>query len=565
MKSFDTISFGVLEVTNDKNTISYNNFFETNILLGEQPNVTIDNLIDNFDIQNPPECASINGSTYKIAVQPLGDKYQIFFNEMTDQKEKTTVSLIFIDNYDEVLDSLEEFKHPLLAAIVDGRIKKMAKDFGGVIKRFEKDKHILILADDKLNELIETKFEILENIKEVDMGNTIPVTLSIGTGRNGSTLDENMEFARASIDLALSRGGDQVVIKDAENYHFFGGHSKGIERNSRVRARVKAYALTELIENASNVLIMGHKNVDLDCIGAGIGVYSIVSNLNKPCKIVLNNTTSSVNALYDRLIDDEKYKDVFVTSSQAIHMVNKKTLLIVVDVYKPSLCESPELIKCVNKIVVFDHHRRGAEYIDNAVLVYHEPYASSTCELVTEMLMYMEKPAYLRPIEADAILAGIIVDTKNFAFKTGAKTFEAAALLRKKGADTIRVKKLFKGSLESYTARSNTVRNMTIYREILAISVFDETSENPQLIIAQACDEILNIDNIQASFVLCCINDNVFISARSLEDINVQIIMEELGGGGHQSMAATQLKNTTITEAITTLKSIIDKHFEEEK
>ena len=480
-------------------------------------------------------------------------------------KYKTTVGLLVIDNYDEVLDSLEEFRHPLILAIVDRKIKKMARDLGGVVKNFEKDKYILILSQESLDELKKNKFDILDNIREIDMGNTIPVTLSIGIGKNGENLDENMEFARVSLDLALSRGGDQVIIKDGENYQFFGGHTKEGNRNSRVRARVKAYALTELIEDASNVIIMGHRHTDLDCMGAGIGVYSIVSALDKNCKIVLNDVTSSVSYLYDRVIKDEKYKDVFISSEEALKLVNRKTLLIIVDVYKQGLCECPELVDKVKKIVVFDHHRKGTDYIENAVLTYHETYASSTCELITEMLMYINKNIPIKQVEADSILAGIIVDTKNFAFKTGIKTFEAAAFLKKKGADTIRVKKLFKNSIDCYNARANVVSNMKLYRENMAIAILEDEIDNPLLVVAQACDELLNIDNINASFVLCKINNNISISARSFGEINVQIIMEKLGGGGHQAISATQIKDVTIEEAVNMLKGAIDEYFKEEE
>ncbi|MDE6357230.1 MAG: DHH family phosphoesterase, partial [Eubacteriales bacterium] len=409
------------------------------------------------------------------------------------------------------------------------------------------------------------KFDILDSVREVDMGNTLPVTLSIGIGMNGANLDEDMEFARVSIDLALSRGGDQVIIKDGESYQFFGGHSKEIGKNSRVRARVKAYALTELIEEASNVLIMGHKNIDLDCLGAGIGVSSIVSGIEKNCNIVLNNVTSSVSNLYDRLIKDEKYANIFITGEEALKIVNRKTLLIIVDTYKGSICECPELIDKCKKVVVFDHHRKGVEYIEKAVLTYHEPSCSSTCELITEMLMYINKNISVKSIEADSILAGIIVDTKNFAFKTSSKTFEAAAFLKKKGADTVRVKKLFKNSLENYNAKADVVKNAEIFNKDMALSVLTTEVSNPILTVAQAADDLLSIENINASFVLYQANEMIYISARSFGNINVQIIMEMLGGGGHQSMSATQIKDVSIEEAKELLKNAINQYLKEEE
>lgn len=566
MKNFDNIPFSALKIAPDGIFVSYNAVFEKNILPYLEEKTNIKDIIEDFAFNKEEQQVIINQKGYNIFVRKNEQNYDLFFSEikMLD-KYKTTVGLLVIDNYDEVLDSLEEFRHPLILAIVDRKIKKMARDLGGVVKNFEKDKYILILSQESLDELKKNKFDILDNIREIDMGNTIPVTLSIGIGKNGENLDENMEFARVSLDLALSRGGDQVIIKDGENYQFFGGHTKEGNRNSRVRARVKAYALTELIEDASNVIIMGHRYTDLDCMGAGIGVYSIVSALDKNCKIVLNDVTSSVSYLYDRVIKDEKYKDVFISSEEALKLVNRKTLLIIVDVYKQGLCECPELVDKVKKIVVFDHHRKGTDYIENAVLTYHEPYASSTCELITEMLMYINKNIPIKQVEADSILAGIIVDTKNFAFKTGIKTFEAAAFLKKKGADTIRVKKLFKNSIDCYNARANVVSNMKLYRENMAISILEDEIDNPLLVVAQACDELLNIDNINASFVLCKINNNISISARSFGEINVQIIMEKLGGGGHQSISATQIKDVTIEEAVNMLKGAIDEYFKEEE
>lgn len=566
MKNFDNIPFSALKIAPDGIFVSYNVIFEKNILPYLEEKTNIKDIIEDFAFNREEQQVIINQKGYNIFVRKNEQNYDLFFSEikMLD-KYKTTVGLLVIDNYDEVLDSLEEFRHPLILAIVDRKIKKMARDLGGVVKNFEKDKYILILSQESLEELKESKFDILDSIREIDMGNTIPVTLSIGIGKNGENLEENMEFARVSLDLALSRGGDQVIIKDGENYQFFGGHTKEGNRNSRVRARVKAYALTELIEDASNVIIMGHRYTDLDCMGAGIGVYSIVSALDKNCKIVLNDVTSSVSYLYDRVIKDEKYKDVFISSEEALKLVNRKTLLIIVDVYKQGLCECPELVDKVKKIVVFDHHRKGTDYIENAVLTYHEPYASSTCELITEMLMYINKNIPIKQVEADSILAGIIVDTKNFAFKTGIKTFEAAAFLKKKGADTIRVKKLFKNSIDCYNARANVVSNMKLYRENMAISILEDEIDNPLLVVAQACDELLNIDNINASFVLCKINNNISISARSFGEVNVQIIMEKLGGGGHQSISATQIKDVTIEEAVNMLKGAIDEYFKEEE
>lgn len=566
MEKFDNVPISALNINKDGKFIYYNDAFRDEFLEEEQKDIdNINTLTKKIALDTKNQKVYIHNNLYNVYVTKTKDTYNIFFCKI-DIEDKYTiiVGLIFVDNYDEVLEDLEEVKHPLIGAIIDGRIKKISRNIGGILQKFEKDKYLFIISKENLEALKKTKFDILDNIRDIDMGNKIPVTLSIGLGLGGHNLGDNMDFARASIDLALSRGGDQVVIKSRENYEFFGGHSKGVERNSRVRARVKAYALTELIENASNVIIMGHKNVDLDCIGAGIGVHSIVTSFGKRCNIVLNNITSSVKSLYDRVIKEDAYKDVFIHSDEALLLVHRKTLVIVVDVFKKYLCECPDIIDKAKKVVVFDHHRKGVDCIEEPVLIYHEPYASSTCELITEMIMYINRPLTINSIEADAMLAGIIVDTKNFAFKTGIKTFESAAYLKKKGADTVRVKKLFKDTLDMYKSKSNVVNNMQIYLDNLAISSLNEEVENPLLVIAKACDELLDIKDIQASFVLCKFDNKICISARSFGDINVQIIMEKLGGGGHQSISATQIEDINMDSAIKMLKQTLDEYFKEE-
>ena len=564
---FENIPFAYVKINQEGNILEYNSKFEDEFI-SSQKESEINQISEEINFEKAEQRIIINKTLYSVFMNKdeKNREYNLFFNKVNLPDEyKTAVGLIFIDNYDEVLDTLEEFKHPLLLAIVDRKIKKAAKDLGGVVRKFEKDKYIFFVTTDKLNDLKESKFDILDSIREIDMGNKIPVTLSIGIGINGSNLDENMEFARVSIDLALSRGGDQVIIKDGETYQFFGGHSKEIGKNSRVRARVKAYALTDLIDEASNVIIMGHKNIDLDCLGAGIGVYSIVSGLEKNCHIVLNNVTSSVSGLYERLIKDEKYENAFISGEEALKLVNRKTLLIIVDTYKASMCECPELIEKCKKVVVFDHHRKGVEYIDKAVLTYHEPSCSSTCELITEMLMYINKNINIKSVEADSILSGIIVDTKNFSFKTGIKTFEAAAFLKKKGADTIRVKTLFKNTLEEYNAKAQIIKDAEISENGIAISSLNEKIENPILVVAQAADELLGISGVNASFVLSENDNCVYISARSFGNINVQIIMEMLGGGGHQSISATQIPNISISDAKIVLKDAINNYLQEEQ
>lgn len=564
----DNLPFSYAKVSEEGNIITFNSLFKKEFIL-DKKEMNIHNISEEINLDISEQRILINKKFYFIFIKKIVENnsniYELFFyNTTLEESQKPVVGLILIDNYEEVLDTLEDFRHPIITAIVDRKINKFVKDMGGIVKKFEKDKYIFVSSNDKLNEAKINRFNILESIREIDIGNSLPVTLSIGVGVNGVSLDENMDFARVSIDLALSRGGDQAVIKDADNYIFFGGHSKEIGKNSRVRARVKAYAFKELIEEASNVIIMGHKNADLDCLGSGVGVYSIVSSFEKPCKILLNSTSSAISSMFNKLIKDEKYSNVFISSQEALKLINRKTLLVVVDTSKGSICECPELIDKIKKVVIFDHHRKGIESIEKAVLSYHEPSCSSTCELITEMLMYINKPINVKNVEADAILAGIIVDTKNFAFKTGVKTFEAAAFLKKKGADTVRVKSLFKDTLENYKAKSEVVQNAEIFNETMAIATLQKEVSNPILTIAQSADDLLLIENINASFVLYQQNNDVYISARSFGEVNVQIIMEILGGGGHQSMSASQVKNATIDEAKIILKDAINYYLKEE-
>lgn len=562
-------------IDRDKSILYANAEFEEQFCVKEckLAELKMNDLIENYNYDIKLQKAIIRAKCYKIYTTQYDcekELYNVFLigNECSIKDgceiNNILVSLIFIDNYDEVLDSVEDVRHPLLVALIDRKINAMTYHLGGIVRKFEKDKYIFLFSYDKLEHLKETKFNILDQVREINMGNKIPVTLSIGIGLNGSTLSQSMEYARAAIDLALSRGGDQVLIKDSEKYYFYGGKAKEVGINTRVRARVKAYALSELIEEATNVIIMGHRNSDLDCIGAGIGVFKIVDTMSKKCNIVLNKVTTSISKFYNRLIEDKLYKDnVFLNSEEAVKCVNDKTLLIVVDSHKPSICECPTLIKIAKKIVVFDHHRKSAEFIDNAVLTYHEPYASSTCELITEMLLYVNKEINLTKTEADGLLAGITVDTKNFAFKTGTRTFEAAAYLRRKGADTIRVKMLFQSTIQNYTARAEVVEGAEIFQQNIAIAVSKSDIENPPLLAAQASDELLNISGIEASFVLCIYEERIMISARSLGDINVQVIMEKLGGGGHQTVSGVQIENINIKEVIEMLKKAIKEYLQE--
>lgn len=480
-------------------------------------------------------------------------------------RQQTLVSLIYIDNYEEVMQSLEEVRRPLLVALIDRKLNALAGEIEGIIKKFERDKYLLLFPYQHLKLLEERRFEILDIVREIHIGNDLPVTLSIGIGVKGKDLPQSMDYARAAIDLALGRGGDQAVIKNTDKYSFYGGKTKEVEKSTRVKARIKAYALKELIEESERVLIMGHKGPDVDSLGAAMGVYRGATLLNKKAHIVLNETTTSIQALYDKLKESQDYEeDLFVSSVQAIGLSGEKTLLIIVDVNRPSYVECPELLELSKNIVVFDHHRTSVEFIQNAVLSYVEPYASSTCEMITEILQYMVDKVKLRPLEADALFAGITVDTKNFSIKTGVRTFEAAAFLRRHGADSTRVKMFFQNDMASYRARASAVKDAEIYRDDIAISLCPSDIPNPALTAAQAADELLNISGITASFVMSSMDHQVLMSARSLGDINVQLIMEKLGGGGHLTVAGAQFKNTTVDEVRQQLKQAIKEYLEEE-
>ncbi len=551
---------------------------EFSIKENRKKDLKISDLIQEYNAEIKEQKAVIRAKCYKVFTTPVETNdskplyYNVFFilNECSLNSEcelnKVAVGLIFIDNYTDVLDDVEDVKHPLLTALIDRKINSMAYNIGGIVKKFEKDKYIFIFSQDKLAHLKESKFPILDKIREIDMGNKLPVTLSIGIGLNGKTLNQSMEYARAAIDLALSRGGDQVLIKDIDNYSFFGGNSTELNINTRVRARVKAFALTDLIQECSNVIIMGHKNSDMDCIGSEIGLYKIVQSVGKECSIVLNKITSSISSFFDRIINETDYAETaFINSDEALKKIRENTLLIIVDTHKQSICEFPELIDKAPKIVVFDHHRKSTEFIHNAVLTYHEPYASSTCELITEMFLYMNKDIALSNVEADGLLAGITVDTKNFAFKTGTKTFEAAAYLKRKGADTIRVRMLFQNSIEYYALKAKVIEGMETFNRNMAIAVSEPNVENPTLLAAQVSDELLNIKGIEASFVLCQNENKISISARSLGKINVQLIMEKMGGGGHQTVSAVQLNEFDMKIAIASLKNSINEYLQEVK
>ena len=479
--------------------------------------------------------------------------------EITD--ERMVAGLIYLDNYDEALESVEEVRRSLLTALIDRKINKAIGSIEGVVKKLEKDKYFFTIKQKYMEQLEEERFSILEEVKAVNIGNEMAVTLSIGIGMGGDSYSKNYDFARAAIDMALGRGGDQAVVKNGSRIQYYGGKSQQLEKATRVKARVKAHALRELVETKDRLLIMGHQMSDIDSFGAAIGIYRIAVALNKKAHIVINQVTSSVQPMMDRFLDNPEYpEDLFLKGPQAAELVDNNTMLVVVDVNRPSITDAPELLKMVKTIVVLDHHRQSSEVITNAVLSYVEPYASSTCEMVAEVLQYIADGIRIKPAEADTMYAGIVIDTNNFTNQTGVRTFEAAAYLRRSGADVTRVRKLFRDDMADYKAKAYTITSAEVYRDSFSIGVCPaEGLHSPTIVGAQAANELLEIKGIKASVVLTEYQNTIYVSARSIDEVNVQVMMEQLGGGGHRTIAGAQLKDGTIEDAKRRVKEVIDQ------
>ena len=488
-------------------------------------------------------------------------------NQYIRQKEdeKLVTGLLYLDNYEEALNSVEEVRRSLLVALIERKLNKYFGEVDGLIKKLEKDKFILVMRQRSLEELKKNRFNILEDVKTVNIGNDMAVTISIGIGINAPTYSQNYEYARIAIDLALGRGGDQVVIKDRDQMTYFGGKSQQMGKSTRVKARVKAHALREFMVSKDKVVVMGHKIPDVDSIGAGIGIYRAAKSLNKKAHIVVNNPTMSVRPIIESFRDNQDYdENMFISSDEARDIVDDNTVVVVVDTNKPSYTECEDLLHMSKTIVVLDHHRQGSEVIQNAVLSYIEPYASSACEMVAEILQYFSDDIRIYNIEADALYSGIIIDTNNFTSKTGVRTFEAAAFLRRCGADVTRVRKMFRDDLQSYRAKAEAIRHVETYKGCFAIAVCPtEGVDSPTVVASQAANELLNIDSVKATFVLTDYQNKIFISARAIDEVNVQLIMEKMGGGGHINMSGAQLPGATIDEAIGQLKETIDQMIKE--
>lgn len=521
--------------------------------------ITIKEVLDNSDILQ-----SDDYDCYLIAAY-LFDETALKTALRENDSQSLVVGHIFLDNYDEAMESVEEVRRSLLSALIDRKINKYIASLDGIVRKVEKDKYFVIMRKQSLQTLKDTRFDLLEDVKKVSIGNEMAVTVSIGMGLDAPTYAQNCEYARTAIDLALGRGGDQAVVKTPQSIVYYGGKSQQKEKNTRVKARVKAHALEEIILSKDRVLVMGHRIGDMDSFGAAVGISCIARALEKKCHIVINDVTTSVKPLIELFNDRNVYGDDYIiNSSQALDLAGNNTVLVVVDVNKPSITECPELIRECKTVVVLDHHRQSSEVIENATLSYVEPYASSACEMVAEILQYVDGSVKVKANEADCLYSGIIIDTNNFTTKTGVRTFEAAAFLRRNGADVVRVRKMLRDDAKEYKAKAEAVRNAEIFKNAYAISICPSDGlESPTVVGAQAANELLNISGIKASFVVTSYQNQIYISARSIDEVNVQIIMERLGGGGHMNIAGSQLTNTTVAEAIIIIKDTINTMLQE--
>lgn len=508
---------------------------------------------------------AINDTDEYLTAIYLFDETELNRYIRENEEQKLVAGLIYIDNYEEALDSIEDVKRSLLIALVDRKVNKYFTEIDALVRKIEKDKYFVVFKYKYLEQLSADKFKLIEDVKSIKVGNEMAITLSIGVGAGGVSYTQNYEYARMGIDLALGRGGDQVVVKEGEEVTYYGGKAKQVERNTRVKARVKAHALREIIESREHVVIMGHTISDVDSLGAAIGVYCAARVLGKKAQIVLNEVTTSLRPLVECFTEEKGYPaDLFIKNEEALLITNKNTLVMVVDTNRPSYTECTELLKRTDTICVFDHHRQNSEVIENPVLSYIEPYASSACEMIAEVLQYFSENIKLEPSEADCIYAGILIDTNNFMTKTGVRTFEAAAYLRRAGAEVTRVRKMLRNDMAAYKARAEAVRHAEVYRGAFAISVCPaDNIESPTIVGAQAANELLNIVGIKASFVLTEYQGKIYISSRSIDEINVQLIMERVGGGGHLNVAGAQLTNCTIQEAKRMIQDTIDEMIKE--
>ena len=559
---------------------SYQNTAMTALLAAQHKNPR--RLDELFPELNPEELAKITESAdyhlslgelrlrVRLVREKLGnDKvFALYFYDETallklreeEESRRLTAGLLYLDNYEEAMESVDDVRRPLLTAMIDRKIVRYFDGMQAIMKKLEKDKYFFVIERRHLMELYETQFDILEQVKTVNIGNEMRITLSIGIGDGGGTYAQCYDFARQAIDMALGRGGDQAVVKDGENIHYFGGKTNSKEKTTRVKARVKAHAFRELIENKDRLLIMGHKLMDIDSLGAAVGIWRIAATMGKEAHIVSSAVNNAIRPMLARFQNGDYPEDMFIPEEKALQLLDEGTVLVVVDTNRPSMVEGPRLLDAAKTIVVLDHHRQSQDSIRNAQLSYVETYASSACEMVAEVVQYISDEVKIRAVEADAMYAGIVIDTHNFQNQTGVRTFEAAAFLRRNGADVTRVRKLFREKLDDYRAKSEAIHNAEIYREHFALSFCDaEGLESPTVVGAQAANDLLDVIGVKASVVATTFREKVFLSARAIDEVNVQVMMEKLGGGGHRTIAGAQLANITQEEAMDQVKQVIDE------
>ena len=559
---------------------SYQNTAMTALLAAQHKNPR--RLDELFPELNPEELAKITESAdyhlslgelrlrVRLVREKLGnDKvFALYFYDETallklreeEESRRLTAGLLYLDNYEEAMVSVDDVRRPLLTAMIDRKIVRYFDGMQAIMKKLEKDKYFFVIERRYLMELCETQFDILEQVKTVNIGNEMRITLSIGIGDGGATYAQCYDFARQAIDMALGRGGDQAVVKDGENIHYFGGKTNSKEKTTRVKARVKAHAFRELIENKDRLLIMGHKLMDIDSLGAAVGIWRIAATMGKEAHIVSSAVNNAIRPMLARFQNGDYPEDMFIPEEKALQLLDEGTVLVVVDTNRPSMVEGPRLLDAAKTIVVLDHHRQSQDSIRNAQLSYVETYASSACEMVAEVVQYISDEVKIRAVEADAMYAGIVIDTHNFQNQTGVRTFEAAAFLRRNGADVTRVRKLFREKLDDYRAKSEAIHNAEIYREHFALSFCDsEGLESPTVVGAQAANDLLDVIGVKASIVATTFREKVFLSARAIDEVNVQVMMEKLGGGGHRTIAGAQLANMTQEEAMNQVKQVIDE------
>lgn len=517
------------------------------------------------DILHESSSIELTEKVQYLQVIYLFDETQLTRYRIENQEMQMVPALVYIDNYDEILDTVEEVKKSLLVALVDRKVTKFFASIDGLVKKTENDKYFVVFQHKYLEKMEEEKFSLLEDVKSIKVGNEMSVTLSMGIGYVGNDYTKNYEYSRMAIDLALGRGGDQVVVKTRDRISYFGGSNRQVDKSTRVKARVKALALREIMITRDKFFVMGHKIADIDSFGAAIGIYCAARQLGKKAQIVIDEVNTTLRPLKECFTPENGYPDdMFIPSQLALDEIDSHTALIVVDTNRPSYTECPNLLNRAKAIVVFDHHRQCEDVVKNAVLSYTEPYASSTCEMIAEVLQYFDEDIKLSTQEADAIYAGILIDTNNFVSKTGVRTFEAAAYLRRCGAEVTRVRKMLRNDMDAYKARAEAVRHAEVFHNMFAISVCPaDNIESPTVACAQAANELLNIIGIKASFVLTEYHDRIYISARSIDEINVQLVMERLGGGGHMNSAGAQLTGCTLEDAKRTIENTLDEMIRE--